>query len=100
MQFINADCERISVENPVNIISGDYIGKWFPDLKQKYGLPIKPTQTIEPWMFGHRASKFEALIETAAEAAGNGMTYEEAKKMLCDGADKVREVKTRDESKD
>ena len=61
MQFINADCERISVENPVNIISGDYIGKWFPDLKQKYGLPIKPTQTIEPWMFGHRASKKTCL---------------------------------------
>ena len=39
---------------------------------------------------------FEALIETAAEAAGNGMTYEKAKQMLCDGADKVREVKMRD----
>ena len=39
---------------------------------------------------------FEALIETAAEAAGNGMTYEKAKQMLCDGADKVREVKIRD----
>ena len=42
------------------------------------------------------AIAFEALIETAAEAAGNGMTYEKAKQMLCDGADKVREVKTRD----
>ena len=40
------------------------------------------------------AIAFEALIETAAEAVGN--TYEEAKKMLCDGADKVREVKTKD----
>ena len=39
------------------------------------------------------AIAFEALIETAAEAAGNGMTYEKAKKMLCDGADKVREVR-------
>ena len=42
------------------------------------------------------AIAFEKLIETAAEAAGNGMTYEEAKIMLCDGADKVREVKTKD----
>lgn len=42
---------------------------------------------------------FDALIETAAEAAGNGMTYERAKQMLCDGADKVHEVKTKDESK-
>ena len=40
------------------------------------------------------AIAFEALIENAAEAVGN--TYEEAKKMLCDGADKVREVKTKD----
>jgi hypothetical protein len=37
---------------------------------------------------------FDALIESAAEA--NGMTYEKAKQMLCDGADKVREVKMRD----
>ena len=42
------------------------------------------------------AIAFDALIETAAEAAGNGMTYEEAKQMLCDGADKVHEVKTKD----
>lgn len=41
---------------------------------------------------------FDALIESAAEA--NGMTYEEAKQMLCDGADKVHEVKMKDESKD
>lgn len=46
------------------------------------------------------AIAFEALIETAAEAAGNGMTYEKAKQMLCDGADKVHEVKMKDESKD
>lgn len=42
------------------------------------------------------AIAFEVLIETAAEAAGNGMTYEKAKQMLCDGADKVHEVKTKD----
>lgn len=61
MQFINADCDRISVENPVNIISGNYVDKWFPDIAEKYGLPIKPTQTIEPFMFGHRASKKTCL---------------------------------------
>lgn len=42
------------------------------------------------------AIAFEALIETAAEAAGNGMTYEKAKQILCDGADVVHEVKMRD----
>ena len=45
-KFLEADCDRISIENPVNIISGEYCKKWFPDIVEKYGLPIKPTQTI------------------------------------------------------
>lgn len=53
-----------------------------------------------PECIAEMAIAFEALIETAAEAAGNGMTYEKAKEMLCDGADMVHEVKMRDESKD
>ena len=60
-QFLNADCERIAIENPVGIISGDYIPTHFLDLAQKYGLPKKPTQIIQPWMFGHRASKKTCL---------------------------------------
>ena len=60
-KFLEADCDRISIENPVNIISGDYIPKWFPDLAEKYGLPIKPTQTIHPWMFGDNFSKTTCL---------------------------------------
>ena len=35
MKFINADCEKIAVENPIGIISGDYISKWFPRLAGK-----------------------------------------------------------------
>ena len=31
-KFLTADCERISIENPVNIISGDYVKKYFPDI--------------------------------------------------------------------
>ena len=50
-QFLNADCDRISIENPVGIISGDYIPKHFPDLAASYGLPRKPTQIIQPWQF-------------------------------------------------
>lgn len=42
------------------------------------------------------AIAFEELINTAAEAAENGMTYEKAKQLLCDGADKVHEVKMKD----
>ena len=60
-KFLEADCDRISIENPVNIISGDYCKKWFPDIVEKYGLPIKPTQTIHPWMFGHPESKKTCL---------------------------------------
>ena len=48
-KFLYADCEKIAVENPVNIISGDYVREWFPDLADKYNLPIKPTQHIQPY---------------------------------------------------
>ena len=61
MQFIRADCGKIAVENPVNIISGDYIAKHFPDLQQKYGFPIKPTQAVQPYEFGDRARKKTCL---------------------------------------
>lgn len=60
-QFLNADCDRIAIENPVGIISGDYIPKHFPDLAEKYGFPIKPTQIIHPWMFGDNFSKSTCL---------------------------------------
>ena len=52
-RFFNADCDRIVIENPKNIISGgEYIRKWFPDLAEKYKLPRKYSQMIHPWMFG------------------------------------------------
>lgn len=60
-QFLNADCERIAIENPVGIISGDYVPNYFPDLAEKYGLPRKPTQIIQPWMFGDNAKKTTCL---------------------------------------
>ena len=60
-KFLNADCGRIVIENPVGIISGDYIPKWFPELAVKYGFPIKPTQKIHPWMFGDNFSKTTCL---------------------------------------
>lgn len=60
-QFLNADCDRISIENPVGIISGKYIPKWFPDLAEKYNLPIKPTQIIQPYEYGHAAKKTTCL---------------------------------------
>lgn len=60
-KFLKADCERVVIENPIGIISGDYIPKWFPDLAKKHSLPQKPTQIIHPWMFGDNYSKSTCL---------------------------------------
>lgn len=60
-QFLNADCDRVAIENPVNIIGGDYVRKWFPDLAVKYGLPLRPSQIVHPWQYGHEASKKTCL---------------------------------------
>lgn len=59
--FLNADCEKIVIENPVGIISGKYIKQHFPDLAEKYGLPKEPTQIIQPWQFGDNYSKSTCL---------------------------------------
>lgn len=42
MEFINADCDMIAVENPIP--------------SKVYGLPPY-TQTVQPWMFGHPVQK-------------------------------------------
>ena len=60
-QFLELPCKYVSIENPINIISGDYIKKWFPDLAEKYDLPRKPTQIIQPYQFGHPVSKKTCL---------------------------------------
>lgn len=60
-QFLNAKCDRIAIENPVGIISGDYIPKWFPYLAQKHGLPRKPSQIIQPYEYGDHARKTTCL---------------------------------------
>lgn len=60
-KFLEADCERVAIENPIGIISGNYIPKWFPDLAEKYDLPKKPTQIIQPYEYGHNAKKSTCL---------------------------------------
>ena len=60
-QFLNADCDRIAIENPIGIISGDYIQKHFPDLAERYKLPKKPSQIIQPYEFGDHARKSTCL---------------------------------------
>lgn len=46
MKFINADCPRIAVENPIGIMSSKY---------------RKPNQIIQPYMFGDHARKSTCL---------------------------------------
>jgi hypothetical protein len=60
-QFLNADCDKILIENPVGIMSGNYVKEYFPDLAEKYNLPRKPSQIIHPWMFGDNFSKQTCL---------------------------------------
>lgn len=52
-KMLEADCDKIAVENPVNIIGGNYIEQWFPQFSY---LP-KHTQVIHPWQYGHNAEK-------------------------------------------
>lgn len=61
MKFINADCDKIAVENPVGIISGKYIIEHFPDLAEKYNFPLKSTQRIQPYEHGDEAQKTTCL---------------------------------------
>lgn len=42
MKFVNADCEKIAIENPIGIMSTIY---------------RKPDQIIQPWQFGHGETK-------------------------------------------
>ena len=46
MKFVNADCEKIAIENPIGIMSTHY---------------RKPDQIIQPWMFGHGETKATCL---------------------------------------
>ena len=46
MQFANADCPRIAIENPVGVMSTRY---------------RKPNQIIQPWQFGHGETKATCL---------------------------------------
>lgn len=56
-EFLKADCEKIAIENPVNIIGTDYIKKWFPEFSY---LP-NCTQYIQPYEYGEKARKKTCL---------------------------------------
>ena len=46
MEFANADCDHIAIENPVGVMSSEW---------------RKPNQIIHPWQFGDKASKMTCL---------------------------------------
>ena len=56
-EFLKADCEKIAIENPVNIIGSDYIKKWFPE----YSNMPKCSQYIQPYEYGEKARKKTGL---------------------------------------
>lgn len=60
-KFFEADCDKIVIENPVNIVGGQYCIKWFPDIVEKYGLPRKATQYIQPYEYGEPTRKKTGL---------------------------------------
>ena len=60
-QFFDADCDKVVIENPVNIIGGEYCLKWFPEIAKQYNLPRKATQYIQPYEFGEPARKKTGL---------------------------------------
>lgn len=61
LNFLLADCDKIAIENPVGIISGEYVREYFPDLCKEYGLPRKPDQIIQPYFFGDPHRKTTCL---------------------------------------
>lgn len=89
MKLYNAPIERIAIENPVNIISGKYIQKYFPDLCEKYGLPVKSNQIIQPWQFGQSYQKttclwlqnLPLLEPTKIVGKGEFITYKSGKRL-------------------
>ena len=60
-KFFEANCDKVVIENPVNILSGDYCPKWFPDIAEKYSLPRKPRQYIQPYEYGEPTRKKTGL---------------------------------------
>lgn len=61
-KFLDIKCDKVAIENPVGIIGGgDYLVKYFPDLAEKYHLPVKPGCYIQPYEHGDPARKKTCL---------------------------------------
>lgn len=60
-QFLDLECEKVVIENPVGIMSGTYVLEYFPELARKYKLPRPYTQKIQPYEFGDPFKKTTCL---------------------------------------
>lgn len=58
----NAPVERIAIENPIGIMSGNmpYLKKYYPDLYEK-AKDLPSPQYINPWEYGHPETKKTCL---------------------------------------
>lgn len=56
-KFLYASCNKIAIENPIGIIGGEYIKKWYPEFSKA----PKCTQIIQPYEYGHHARKSTCL---------------------------------------
>ena len=67
MKFVNADCEKIAIENPVGIMSRLY---------------RKPDQIIQPYMFGHTEQKKTCFwLKGLSNLTETNNVYEEMMKL-------------------
>lgn len=56
-QFLALSCDKVCIENPVNIIGGSYIKEHFPEFSDLR----KSDQRIQPWQFGDPFQKTTCL---------------------------------------
>lgn len=87
MKFVNADCEKMAIENPIGVMSTQY---------------RKPDCIIQPWWFGHNATKSTCLwlknlpILTPTKIVEDKEKRKENQQVSSDG--KLLSFATRDEN--
>lgn len=94
MKFVNADCEKIVIENPIGYCSTHY---------------KKPTQIIQPWWFGQHYTKatclwikgVNPLIQSVKDKPNNCKSYawetmyDENGKTISWGSDLCKKLRSR-----
>ena len=61
-KFLTADCDKISIENPVNIISGEYVKTWFPDIAKKIWITNKTYTNNTTLLFWEQRQKKDLFM--------------------------------------